>query len=183
MPLDTNVLGFEYGYPDDSPKPWYGLWNPNYDCFLWVSFDLRNIEMLQMLMSTKALTKIVGLDPSLYKNNIIDNTCCISWTIDDVQIGFNEVYKNYNTIEISSIKQKDHANPKAVELQDWIMMLNKWIRLVENNTNRFDNFLATVMGCDPGSDFSLIYRILLLGVDLAETDNQAQICFSRIVDV
>jgi len=158
------------GYPSEKGQQWYGLWNPNYDCFIWVSEDLERLELLQMLLSTKLLVQIVALPAFLHESNLIDNTCCHNWTIKDLQIEFNEVYKNYNSIQACEAILKDCANNNIQEIQDWVVFIYKWIKKLETNSNRFDSFLSQVIGFQTGPNIPELYRILLMSDDINKAD-------------
>jgi hypothetical protein len=175
----TTSSGFEYGYPNNQSavKPrWYGLWNPNHDCFVWVSDDVQQLETLQMLLSGKCVVTILELDCSLYENNVIDNACCTNWTVSDVNIGFNEVYKNFRDIPKCDIVQRahDHESTDSLnKLTQWIVFLNNWVRKInEDYHNRFERFVHYLMRHQEQDFTRDLYHILLLGSDIDETEKQ-----------
>jgi hypothetical protein len=157
------------GYPSEKGQQWYGLWNPNHDCFIWVSEDLEHLELLQMLLSTKVLVQIVVLSAFLHESNLIDNTCCHNWTVKDVQIGFNEVYKNYDSIQACEVMLKDRADD-VQEIRDWVAFICKWIRILKTDSNRFDSFLSRVIDFQTESNIPKLYRILLMSDDINKAD-------------
>lgn len=155
--------GFEYGYPDSDQRAWYGLWNPNCDCFVWVHHDLERIKVIQMLLSSKAVTCLLSLDPELYKTNAIDNECCEHWTVEDIDFSFNEIYKNYTRIPVCKIVQKKEIDPEVHSLQQWILFINQWLQRTDGMVNRFSDFLSGVLDIPQhGSSINDVYKILLL---------------------
>jgi hypothetical protein len=149
----------------------YGLWNPNHDCFLCVSNDLEILEILQMLMSTKALTQIVILPAWIFDLDIIDNSCCQQWTTADVQTGFNEVYKNHKDMLECEIVQKNSVDATGQELYRWVEFFYSYAEILkwQFKTNRFDIFVRRTTNFQSGSD--KLFRLLLTENNLEEAKN------------
>jgi hypothetical protein len=131
-----------------------------------------------MLLSTKALVQIIGLPTFLHESNIIDNTCCHNWTVKDVQIGFNEVYKNYDNIQICEAMYKDCTDHNVQELQDWVAFICKWTRILKTIPNRFDNFLSQVIDFQTEPNVPELYRVLLMSDDI----NKAEAILNQHLD-
>jgi len=166
---------FDYGYPDYKKVRWYGLWAPTLDRFLIVHHDLPVLMRTQFLMTTKILCKILELDPELYENNIVDNTCCHQWTVmDSSESRFNMMYKDDKknpSVKIHHVGTSTESD--IVYLQDWAMFLLHWSKTLAPLDNPYERFVTNIFGI-PGENSSLIdqiYQTLLLGEDQTQVTN------------
>lgn len=166
-----------YGYPNLIDPPWFGVWCPLLDCFLMVHHDRRQLQQLQTLTMHKILTVIVPLDSSLYKNQIIDNTCATNWTVTNPEfINFTLVLKEKFMNYMVDIIPVEVADPCEVDrVQSWVLFVWKWLTYI--NTQLADphhEFGAYILGILPNQKLLPIYQILLLEQDPAAAELQIQ---------
>jgi hypothetical protein len=165
------------GYPTFEPPKWYGLWCPTLDCFLFVHFDLDLLLEIQLLASSKILTVPVNLDIELAKNNTLDNSCCINWTVTDPEkINFTFVYQKQDqiwSVDVQASKLRDIA--EAQKVHAWFMFLLDWICWIDDNSainNRVKNFINYVLELQEPDLKQKIYKILLLSATQQEATDQ-----------
>ena len=168
-----NLPGFEYGHPPEYQTPWYGLWTPVLDCFVYVSFDLELIRKIQLLTTNKIPLTIVKLSADLYKSNTIDNTCCENWTIDDLEtVDFHDFYPlNYFPL-CQQIKTATCTDPNIISFKLWIIFLTKWIRKIQKIDHHYKHFVFEIFDVDDGRRATIkkIYQLLLFGEDVDEVE-------------
>jgi hypothetical protein len=169
----TDQLGFEYGYPDLDPA-WYGLWSPRFDCFVMVHWNLDILTEIQILTSSKIVTRTVELDKELYKKNIIDNYCCHNWTSIDPEITkFNSFY-NRVPPKCKIVEKNKDCDPALVEIQNWLNLslysINKLKSLPK--IKLFVEYLFDIP--QPADTKKQIYKILLLAEDFDTAKKQIQ---------
>ena len=164
----------EYGYPDLDPV-WYGLWSPRFDCFVMVNWNLETLTEIQILASSKIVTRIVELDKNLYRNKIIDNYCCHNWTSVDPEI--TKFTSFYNSVppkcQIVEKNNKQH-DPEIVKIQSWLNLSLYAINKLKSLTTIkifVENLFDLPQPTDPRKQ---IYKILLLTQDFEYAKNQIQ---------
>lgn len=79
---------FFYGVADikqhgDEHKPLqYALYNPIIDCFVLTSSDLETLHLVSLLFSSRYNLILCRLDQAdNFRNNLIDNSICMNWTL------------------------------------------------------------------------------------------------------
>jgi hypothetical protein len=169
----TDQLVVEYGYPDLDPI-WYGLWSPRFDCFVMVHWNLETLTEIQILTSSKIVTRIVELDKELYKKSIIDNYCCHNWTSVDPELTkFNSFY-NRIPPKCQIVANNKDIDPELVEIQSWLNLclycINK-LKLLPKIQLFVENLFDLPHHTDPKKQ---IYKILLLSQDFNTAKNQIQ---------
>lgn len=174
----TQHPGFEFGYPGPSQAYWYAIWSPLFDCFLQVNWDLNLIKELQLLLSSKTTVTIVALEAKYYQTNLVDNSCCINWTITDLAgYEFNRVWfptgQQFSTVKI--MRKKTQSPPGLDKLLPWVLVMVYNLRQLQKlyHEHRVENFVEKVF--DPSHNKlnqlqSQIYQILLIN----ECEKQAQ---------
>jgi len=168
----TDQFEIEYGYPDLEPA-WYGLWSPKFDCFVMVHWNLQALTEIQILSSSKIITRIVELDKELYQKNILDNTCCHNWTSLDPEITkFNSFYNRVPKCKIVATNKE--PDPRISEIQNWLNFslycINR-LRLLPVTKSFVENLFDLPQQTDPKKQ---IYKILLLADDLPLAKKQIQ---------
>jgi hypothetical protein len=165
----VDLPGFKYGNPP-AVSLWYGLWCPLTDCFILVSYDLKQLKQIQALTVSKLLTVLVELDPQLYQNNTIDNLCACDWTLTDSEaINFTLVLKKefcYNSVK--QIQPSVLKNPQQVKkIQTWFIFVWYWVDYIDRClSNSFNELVASVFDISTVGVFQKeIYKILLLEHD------------------
>ena len=163
----------EYGYPDLDPV-WYGLWSPRFDCFVMVHWNLESLTEIQILSSSKIVTRIVELDKDLYKNKIIDNYCCHNWTSVDPEITkFNSFY-NRVPPKCQIVEKNTQHDPEILQIQSWLNLslyaINK-LKLLPKIKMLVEHLFDLPQPTDPRKQ---IYKILLLTQDFEMAKNQIQ---------
>lgn len=161
-----NLPGFKYGTPPVI-TPWYGLWSPLTDCFILVGYDIQQLKKIQALTVSKLLTVFIELDPALYQNNIIDNSCACDWTLTDSEaINFTSVLKQHfwydGVKQICPAVCKNLAEIKKI--QTWFMFVWYWIDYIDMYlSNSFNELTALAFDiANPNLLQNSIYKILLL---------------------
>lgn len=172
------ISGFDNGYPP-SNLPWYGLWCPLLDCFLWCHYDFEKLKNTQALTFSKILTVLVQLDCKFYQQNIIDNSCAINWTLINAEaINFTLALKqNFHYRPITDLRPaKILDNPEAIEIQHWFSLV--WNCLTFINLHARNNFLDTTAIAFGVNDKNClaqeIYKTLLLELDIAQAQSKIE---------
>lgn len=175
MQLQEN---FDLGYRIGEPTKWYGLWCPALDCFVLVHYDLDLVEDLQCLASNKVLTVIVTLDTELAKQNLIDNSCCVNWTVKAHEgINFTLVYQQINKPYLVDIMPCSTADrEQAQQVADWFMFALNWVKWAKahQRKHRSQYFICHVMDLPFVDLKKKIYKILLMTADIQQADQQIQ---------
>lgn len=176
MTIDlTDYPGFEYGYPDPG-NPYYGLWSPALNCFIFVHHNLERLVKLQWLLSSKILVNVLQFDNVVSEQNLIDNTCCENWTItQDGQLNIALSYKQGGTVTSCQHVRVQNQNPTFDQdvtfLRQWTFFLNHWCNKIEskfNTDNPLEQYVSNIIDADQKNQ---LYLLLWLGENIHDTLN------------
>lgn len=173
---------FDLGYMELRERAWYGLWSPTLDCFVLVHHNLDFVQDLQFLASNKLLTVIVSIDQDLINRNVIDNSCCINWTVKDSEkINFTLIYQKPNAeykVDLVASQVQDKQEAQAVA--SWFMFALGWVSWAKQHVrdNRSRYFISYVLDLPFRDVKKEIYRVIML----AETQQQAQHEISNLLE-
>jgi hypothetical protein len=120
----TECPYFFYGAAIDNPGQYcqYGLYNPVLDCFVLVHSDLSMLRLLLKLFSSRYYLILCRLDLAQnFDKNLLDNSVCINWTVENSdQFLFTKI-QNFTSKEIEvafgaeSAGRVQHAELKVAE--------------------------------------------------------------------
>jgi hypothetical protein len=163
----SDLPGFEYGFPLEPEKKWFGLWCPLFDCFLLVGHNFEILQKIQTLSIGKIITIIIKLDYDLCENKIIDNTCTTNWTLAEHEIlNFTMVTKlSFHNDKTYSIVPKNVTNLEEIKkVQVWLIFLMRWIKYIELSLSEpIIDFTGFILEDYTASQLQRqIYQVLLL---------------------
>ena len=164
----NNCPGFEHGYPFQTPRDYYGIWSPAFDCFIFVHHDIDRLIKLQWLLSSKILGIIFKLDHNCAVQNQIDNLYCEHWTITkDHKIDIALAYKKGGSAESCQIIEKDQNQFEEEFKKDlqyirtWTLFLNHWCQKI----SYINPLKILVEGVNQTDEITSVYHTLWLGND------------------
>jgi hypothetical protein len=171
-----SLPGFDLGYPNLEPQ-WWALWSPKFDCFVLVHWDLGILKTAKVLTDSKIVTHLVELDAALYEKNIIDNSCCQNWTVENpALIEINNI--NWEKITKCNIikSNSNSAESDIFQIQSWFIFILYCLKEVENHTDWLGFTMAEEM-CDLTTRQDTkkqLFQILFFNEDLESA--QKQVC-------
>lgn len=132
--IDENSEYFSWGIPTDEKKEIFCLYASVLDRFIFITNSRENAIQLGILISSKINTIPIRIDTSKnYSSSLIDNSCCLRWTVEDNQ--------NINTFSpYSQLTESDIIHFRGYLIES---NLNYDISIIDNiNTIRNYLFVA-----------------------------------------
>jgi hypothetical protein len=177
-----SLPGYDPGYPDPEPK-WWALWSPKFDCLVLVHWDFNILKISKSLTSSKIVTHIVELDTDLYKKNIIDNSCCQNWTVE------NPALIEINNIHWQKIPKCNVIKSKALvdesdifQTQSWFIFIRYCLKKLENHEGIHTAFglVEEIFDLPKSKNIKKqLFQILFLNEDLDLAQKQVDQLFSK----
>jgi hypothetical protein len=129
MTPNTNSKWFFYGIPGND-EPVYGLYEPVHDIFFLIHTDLATIKKLVLLFSSRFTLHIVEVSAAMnYSKNLLDNTVCHQWSIDNKKgfpiTRFPDADRIINPIRL--VENNPEIPWNFEEEQLYLMAACKWI--------------------------------------------------------
>jgi hypothetical protein len=177
-----SLPGFDTGYPNSEPK-WWGLWSPKFDCFVLVHWDFDILKTAKVLTGSKIVTHLVELDADLYKKNIIDNSCCQNWTVENPSlIEINNIHWKKIT-KCNVIKSNADSNESDIfQIQSWFIFILYCLKKIEKYTELDTGFIMAEEMFDLPKRKNIkkqLFQILFLNEDLKSAQKQVDQLFSN----
>jgi hypothetical protein len=140
----TECPYFFYGAAIDNPGQYcqYGLYNPVLDCFVLVHSDLSMLRLLLKLFSSRYYLILCRLDLAQnFDKNLLDNSVCINWTVENSdQFLFTKI-QNFTSkeIEVAFLKEKTQkvsADDLLIQDRKYLFAAASWLNLLEHQKYR-----------------------------------------------
>ena len=92
-----NFKYFKWGYPDSDSLPVYAIYQPLLNCFLAIVDAEYAAWQLKYLLTSRYTTAVIRIDQATnYSKNIIDNSVCQQWTLENTNdIQTFTLYENF----------------------------------------------------------------------------------------
>ena len=178
-----SLPGYDPGHPDPDPK-WWALWSPKFDCFVLVHWDFDIIKTARVLTSSKIVTHIVELDTDLYKKNIIDNSCCQNWTIENpALIEINNLDRWKKISKCNVIKSNDNsAKSDIFQAQSWFIFILYCLKKPQSHKRSYTplDIIEEIFDLTKKENIKKqLFQILFLNEDLESAQKQVEQLFSN----
>jgi len=178
-----SLPGYDPGYPDPEPK-WWALWSPKFDCLVLVHWDFNILNTARILTISKIVTHIVELDTDLYKNNIIDNSCCQNWTVENPALIEINNLDRWKTIPKCNVIESNDNSAKSdiFQTQSWFIFILYCLKKLENHEGIHTAFglVEEIFDLTKRKNIKKqLFQILLLNEDLDLAKKQVAQLFSN----
>lgn len=137
---------FSFELNDNSPK--YGLLCPITDQFLFISGDKLVATQLCLLLSSKIHLVPIRIDTAEnYKFDLIDNSCCYFWTLEDKSQ--NEFLRGLFDLQYNQIinytgylkaKENSVLNINIIKIRNFLFLGNYVLNTFNSNVNVYVSF-------------------------------------------
>jgi len=122
---------FQWGYYQDPPLALHLL---SHDCFLWLAPNTDIANRIRLVaLNRYALCTIRLSSADNYSPGLIDNSCCMQWTIANQQeFKNNSPYNIGYTITATSLVNKKQSYPEFIEEQRFIALVQHWLFFIDH---------------------------------------------------
>lgn len=183
---------FFWGYPGNSTEPHLGLWEPVANRFLLTLSSTKKARVIKMIASARYNLLVCDLrSADNYQENLLDNTCCESWTVNNKKaIVISKPYAHNQPIAVDNLvcvepgDQHDYVKEKS-----WLYLCYHWLTVLEKLKDedwyQQDRFIKKIFSTElqnQGPDYfdkialveNHILRTLYLGQDLDQINHDIE---------
>jgi hypothetical protein len=193
---------FDIGIPKRFGSCHIGLYQPVENRFLLTLCDVQHAQDIALIISGRYPVFLVDMTSAEnYCENLIDNLCCVDWSIPPEQVLSTQIY-NYSRIivEAKKLVRCQNQNPELAKEQQYLQMiwhfLKRFDQMIDhpkNYTGQYGNygwavknFMSTVFDQQDQSYVDLqnikkqIFRELFLGRDSESVGASLENIFAKI---
>lgn len=193
---------FDIGYPKRFGSCHIGLYQPMENRFLLTLCNVQHAQDIALIISGRFPVFLVDLTSAKnYSPNLIDNLCCVNWSIPPEQILPTQIH-NYSRIiiEAENLVYCQNQNPELAKEQQYLQMiwhfLKRFDQVIDHSRNyvgqygnwgwAIKNFMSFVFDQQDQSYVDLqnikkqIFRELFLGRDSKSVSDSLENIFAKI---
>lgn len=120
---------FFEGYKTKQDSKLFGLYQPVLNCFLIIHDDLKAINEISKISSSRYTTFIVQIDCAVnYQHNLIDNYCCENWTFsnNDAVVIANP-FKTKGVISAEELIELTNSDLEIKQEKEYLQTVLYWL--------------------------------------------------------
>jgi hypothetical protein len=126
---------FDIGYPKRFGSCHIGLYQPTENRFLLTLCDVQQAQDIALIISGRYPVFLVDLTSAEnYSPNLIDNLCCVDWSIPPEQILPTQI-QTYSRIivEAKKLVYCQNQNPELAKEQQYLQMIRHFLKKLDQD--------------------------------------------------